>query len=574
MRGRYPAILAAIGSIGLALAIVVRLASANVPGEALWLVAAIAMTVLAGLAFVLAYRDIAVGEQRLTARARELSREVAARERSEEAGRHSAERFRAVIDNAHDAIIAIDAQGRIEMFNKAAVRIFGYTPEEVFARNVNMLMPSPYKEAHDHYIHSYLTTGVAKIIGMGREVEGRRKDGSVFPMDLSVGEMRVGDSRGFIGVVRDLTERKLVETSRDRLAAIVESSHDAVIGKDLNGFITSWNHGAEEMYGYTPAEAVGKPLDILAPPDRKGEVFALIERIKRGEVISNYDTVRVTKSGRPVDVSLTLSPIYDAKGNLIGVSTIARNVTELHHAERRIRELTAEMVHISRLSAMGQLSSSLAHELNQPLSAVMNYAEAVRHMLSAAPGTPPRVLELLEKTAGQAERAGQIIRRLRSFVEKGTVERSEARLSEVVEEASALATVGARVDGIRVIFDLDPNLPPVNIDKIQVQQVVVNLVRNAVEVLRQAQRRELTIRTLAGANGDQEVAVIDSGPGISPEIAEQLFKPFVTTKKDGMGIGLSISQSIVEAHGGRIWVEPNPTGGAVFRFSLPVSEAA
>ncbi len=545
------------------------------PGQWLWLLVGLLLTlaVVAGLA--VSYGSMIRAERTATAGEIALREEMAARVRIEEAQRQTAERLQAVIDNAHDAIITIDARGCIETFNKAATRIFGYEGAEVLGRNVNMLMPPPYKEAHDGYLHSYVTTGVAKIIGTGREVEARRKDGTVFPIDLSVAEMNVGGRRGFIGVIRDISERKLAETTRDHLAAIVESSHDAVIGKNLAGYITSWNQGAEEIYGYTADDAIGHPISMLAPSHLKGEIPALIERIKHGEVISNYETKRVTKDGRNLEISLTLSPIRDSAGEIVGVSTIARDVTELNQAQRRVRELTAEMVHMSRLTAMGELSSSLAHELNQPLAAVANYTEAARHLLSSAPTPPPpRVTEFLEKTASQAERAGQIIRRLRSFIEKGTVERVEASLPEMVREAVDLATVGRAAEGVQIIFDLAPALPPVAIDKIQIQQVVVNLVRNAVDVLRGAERRVLTVRTAAGKHGYQEVAVADTGPGIAPEIADQLFKPFVTTKTEGMGIGLSICRSIVEAHGGEIWTEPNPGGGTIFRFIVPETAAA
>ncbi len=541
---RILAIMAVTAGVGVALS---ALAGAQTSQESLFV--GLLLTLVAIAAIGLAYR-VAI--------------------RAEQGESRTGERLQAVIDNAHDAIITIDGRGRIETFNKAASRIFGYEPGEVLGRNVNVLMPSPYKEAHDTYLHNYMTTGVAKIIGTGREVEARRRDGSVFPIDLSVAEMNAGGRRSFIGVIRDISERKLAEAARDQLAAIVQSSHDAVIGKNLAGFITSWNRGAEEMYGYTAAEAVGQPIAMLAPPALKNEIPGLIERARRGEVITNYETTRIRKDGRHLDVSLTLSPIQDAAGEIVGVSTIARDVTQLNQAQHRIRELTAEMVHMSRLTAMGQLSSSLAHELNQPLTAVANYAEAARQLLLAASNPPPpRVAEFLEKATNQAERAGQIIRRLRGFVEKRSIERVPAFLDEMVKEATALGTIGSASDGIRLVYELAPGLPPVQIDKIQIQQVVVNLVRNAAEVLRAAERRVLTVRTAAAADGYQEVAVIDTGPGIAPEIADQLFKPFVTTKADGMGIGLSICQSIIEAHDGRIWAEPNPGGGTIFRFVIP-----
>ncbi len=417
-RWSKPLILLAIVVVGLGLSVVAYEASDS------WEWALIGFVVTGGLlaAFGLSYRQSMRAEQQ------------------------SAERLRAVIDNAHDAIIAIDDAGRIEMFNLAAERIFGYRPEEVVGRNVHILMPQPYHREHDGYLRNYIETGKAKIIGTGREVEARHKDGTVFPIDLSVGEMP-GRHRGFIGIIRDITER--------------------------------------------------------------------------------------------------------------------------HRSEQRVRELTAELVHISRLSAMGQLSSSLAHELNQPLTAIMNYAEAARQMIDiGGDRSLPKVQEFLAKTADQAERAGQIIRRLRNFVEKGPVEREPEALNKVVIEAANLATIGTRVDRIKVHFELDDTLDPISIDKIQIQQVVVNLVRNAVEILREADRRELTIRTVGSAES-QDVIVSDTGPGIAPDIVDKLFTPFLTTKKDGMGIGLSISQSIIEAHNGRLWAEPNPGGGTIFRFRLP-----
>lgn len=414
-----PLIILMIAAVGLLLSVVAYEATASW----LWLAIGLGVTVALVLAFGLAYRETIRAE------------------------RQAAERFRAVIDNAHDAIIAIDAQGSVEMFNRAAERIFGYHAHEVIGRNVHMLMPEPYHGEHDGYLRSYIQTGKAKIIGTGREVQALHKSGTVFPIDLSIGEMRSGSNRGFIGVIRDITER--------------------------------------------------------------------------------------------------------------------------HQSERQVRELTAELVHISRLSAMGQLSSSLAHELNQPLTAIMNYAEAARQMVElSGERSLPKVKEFLGKTVEQAERAGQIIRRLRSFVEKGPVERSLEELNKVVLDASNLAAIGVRVEGIRMNFDLDDSLLPISIDKIQIQQVVVNLVRNAVEVLREVDRRDLTIRTQGDA-GSQEVWVCDTGPGLDPVIAEKLFTPFLTTKKDGMGIGLSISRSIVEAHDGQLWAEPNPGGGTIFRFRLP-----
>ncbi len=493
--------------------------------------------------------------------------DITERKRHEQALRESEARVRAVVDTAVDGVILIDAKGTVCMFNPACEKLFGYAAGEVIGQNVKMLMPSPFRDEHDRYLDNYHWTGERKIIGIGREVTGQRKDGSTFPMHLSVGEATHDKETTFVGIVHDLTERTVAEGRRAQLAAIFDSTNDAVIGMDLQGTITSWNRGAGQMFGYRAPEVIGRPLYVLEPVDRHRETAERFARLKRGEDVARYEATGLHKDGDVVHISVTLSPIR-AETEIVGFSKIARDVTELRRIEHQVQQLTAELVHTSRLSAMGQLSSSLAHELNQPLTAVMNYAEAARQMLASIPGAvPAKVSEFLDKAAAQAERAGQIMRRLRSFVEKGPAERSAEPLSRIVEEASALATTGAQLDGIAVIFEL-ADLPPVDMDKIQVQQVVVNLVRNAVEVLRQAERRALTIGTKAG-KGEQTVTVADTGPGIPPAIAAQLFQPFVTDKKGGMGIGLSISQSIIKAHGGRIWAEPNPGGGTIFRFTLP-----
>jgi two-component system sensor kinase FixL len=359
---------------------------------------------------------------------------------------------------------------------------------------------------------------------------------------------------------------------RARLAAIVESSSDAIISVTLDGIIISWNGGAESIYGYTADEAIGRSISFLAPVRRKAEIANLNRRVINGEHVTHCETKRVAKDGRTLDISLTLSPIRDHGGAIVGISIIAQDVTSRLATERQVRELTAEIIHLSRLREVGQFAAFVAHELNQPLSALMNYLEAARYAFAAAKGATKSQqlgLDLLERASGQTERAAEIIRRLRGLVEKRPVERASHQLCNVVEDACALALIGANVDNIEIETDFDEGLPPINVDKIQIQQVVVNLVRNAVDVLKKAPRRLLKIEVHADPDGLQHVLVTDSGPGVSPEVADRLFQPFATSKADGMGLGLSISHSIIESHGGSIWHEPNPDGGARFRFSLP-----
>jgi two-component system sensor kinase FixL len=246
-----------------------------------------------------------------------------------------------------------------------------------------------------------------------------------------------------------------------------------------------------------------------------------------------------------------------------------RDLTERQKTEARLQELQAELVHISRLTAMGEMASTLAHELNQPLSAIANYLKGSRRLLEgSADGNAATVRDAVDKAAAQALRAGDIIRRLRDFVARGENERSVEQARKLIEEASALALVGAKNLGVRARFNFDPAVDFVLVDKIQIQQVLLNLMRNAIEAMEGMERRELTILVQAADAGMATISVGDTGRGIAPDIADRLFQPFATTKPTGMGVGLSICRTIIEAHGGQIWAEPNPGGGAVFHFTL------
>jgi two-component system sensor kinase FixL len=360
--------------------------------------------------------------------------------------------LQSILDTVPDAMVVIDEAGVMHSFSKAAERLFDYAAADVIGSNVKMLMPSPYREAHDGYLTRYLTTGERRIIGIGRVVVGERKDGSTFPMELAVGEMRSSSRRYFTGFIRDLSERQVTEA--------------------------------------------------------------------------------------------------------------------------RLQELQTELVHMSRLTAMGEMAQTLAHELNQPLSAIANYMKGSRRLLeTATDDRSQKIRDAIDKAGAQALRAGDIIRRLRDFVARGETERQVESIAKLVEEASALALVGAKELGVRVRFQFDPGADLVLADRVQIQQVLLNLMRNAVEAMEGSDRRELVLATVAHGDGTVEVSVADTGHGMAPEVTEQLFKPFVTTKRHGMGVGLSISRSIIDAHGGRIWAEPNPGGGTVFRFTLRVVDS-
>lgn len=359
--------------------------------------------------------------------------------------------LRSILQTVLDAMVVIDEHGIIQEFSHAAERLFGYSAAEACGQNVKLLMPQPYRAEHDGYLNRYETTGERRIIGIGRVVVGLRKDGSTFPMELAVGEARLGARRIFTGFVRDLTE------------------------------------------------------------------------------------------------------------------------SQQTHA--RMQELQQELLHTSRLRTTGQMAAAIAHELNQPLTAVANYLHAGQRLLAAASPDMARIGEAVELAAQQTLRAGEIIRRLRAFVSRGEPQRRPEGVAKLIEEASALALLGAKESNIHVSLRLSPDLPDVQVDRVQVQQVLLNLLRNAVEAMENQATRDLTVTAQMDVDGVR-ISVADSGPGVPPEIAAQLFQPFVTTKPDGMGIGLSVCRTIVEAHGGRLWTEAAPEGGTVFQFTVPVAAQA
>jgi two-component system, LuxR family, sensor kinase FixL len=370
--------------------------------------------------------------------------------RLEDALRISERHFRSILDTVPDAMIVIDEHGVIQFFSSAAERQFGYSEPEAIGKNISALMPEPDRGRHDGYLARYLKTGERRIIGIGRIVTGMRKDGTTFPMHLTIGEMQSSGQPYFTGFVRDLTEQQ--------------------------------------------------------------------------------------------------------------------------QTQARLQELQSELVHVSRLSAMGEMASALAHELNQPLSAISNYMKGSRRLLAASSDPNASKIEgALDRAAEQAIRAGDIIRRLRNFVAREESEKRVESLSKLIEEAGALGLTGAREQGVKLRFNLDSSLDLVLADRVQIQQVLVNLFRNALEAMASSSHRELIATNVRAPDDMVEVAISDTGHGFGSDIQPNLFQPFFTTKETGMGVGLSISRTIIETHGGRMWAENNEAGGATFRFTLPTA---
>lgn len=356
--------------------------------------------------------------------------------------------FRAFLDSTPDAIITINDRGEIVSVNPATERLFGYERSELHGRNVSMLMPSPDREQHDEYLRRYLETGTPRIIGIGRDITARRKDGGTFPARLSVSEFEAHGRKYFTGMLHDITDR-----------------------------------------------------------------------------------VR---------------------------------------AEEKQRNMLTEHAHASRVVALGEMASSIAHEINQPLTAIVSYADASRRLVENDKHDSGTLSNALRQISEQGQRAGEIIRRLREFVHKKTPQRSSVDLNELIKSAVALTTHDADRHGIILEFDLEPDSFPVIVDRLQIEQVILNLVRNSIEAMTEHGTRRGHIKIVSRGNDDYfKVSISDNGPGIPPASLTDIFNPFYTSKEKGTGLGLSISQSIAEAHGGDLNLERNGKSGTTFTLTIP-----
>src|SRR5690348_16697849 len=367
------------------------------------------------------------------------------------------------------------------------------------------------------------------------------------------------------------------EETEAHLRSILATVPDAMIVIDEVGTMLSFSAAAERMFGHAEAEVVGRNVKMLMPsPDRDRHDQYLVNYLTTGrrKIIGiGRVTTALHSDGSTFPIELSVGEAWLGERRIF--TGFIRDLTERQNTLLRLQDLQSELAHVGRLSEMGTLASSLAHELNQPLTAVASYCEGARELLDHKPDEEALAMarEALDEAAQQAVRAGQIVRRLRDFMSHGEMERRVESLQRLINEANALALVGSREHGIDVQVELDAAADRVLVDRIQIQQVLVNLIRNAIDAMMDSQTRNLTLRTARDGEGFVEVIIEDTGSGISETIAEQLFQPFVTSKQNGMGIGLSICRTIIEAHGGRIWFEPGSNGGTAFHFTVPSGEA-
>ena len=362
---------------------------------------------------------------------------------------HAVPEWKALLDAAVDGIVVINHKGQIETFNSAAEDMFGFSAREVLGKNVSLLMPEPYRSEHDGYIDNYLETGNARIIGIGREAQGNRKDGSAFPIDLSVGEIPAKGQPKFVGIIRDATKRK--------------------------------------------------------------------------------------------------------------------------RSEEEVNQTRERLAQFGRLSTLGEMAASLAHELNQPLTAIATYTQACQRLIESGQSDDDEILSILKKCDSQAQRAGEVIRRLRQFVKKRELGRRETDCDNIMRDLAALAEVDARDNRIPLTIDVAGGLPNVMVDTVQIQQVILNLIRNGIDAMMDTDHVEegISVSVDKFKKDQVKITVTDHGTGMTKEAEKNIFQPFFTTKPSGMGLGLSICRSIIESHGGVLSFDKNPSDGTTFYFTLP-----
>src|SRR5712675_593157 len=509
--------------------------------------------------------------------ASKVARDITERKLAEQALRETTARLRTLTETAVDGVILIDARGVVLMFNPACEKLFGYSADAVIGENVKMLMPGPYRHEHDRYIANYRDTRDPKIIGIGREVVGLRKDGSTFPMDLSVGEARQEGGSIFVGIIRDITERKSAERalreSAGRMRALIETAVDGAILIDARGVVLMFNPACERLFGYFADEVIGKNVKMLMPEPYQHEHDRYIANYldsRKPKIIGiGREVVALRKDGSTFPMDLSVGEArQDGESIFVG---IIRDLTSRKRTEAELEQARAELLRVARVTTLGELTAAIAHEVNQPLTGLVSSGNACLRWLAGDVPNLKAARQSVERMISAGRRAGEVIRRIRALVAKAPPLRDRLNINDAITEVIALIRGEIQRNRISLRTKLSTDVPLVLGDRIQLQQVILNLILNATEAMSDVspQPRELSVSSAKDGSNGALVSVRDSGTGLDGTVLDRLFEAFYTTKAHGMGIGLAVSRTIVQAHGGRLWATPNVPQGAIFQFTLP-----
>jgi PAS domain S-box-containing protein len=474
-----------------------------------------------------------------------------------------AERLDAIIDTTGDGIIVIDVEGRIEAFNRGAERLFGYPESEVLGRNVSVLMPSPYHEEHDSYLQRFLATGDARVIGKGREVTGRRRDGTVFPLHLSVGEMRIGGQRKFTGMLHDLTERVWLEgelgSSEARWKAVIDSAVDGIIVIDAHGRVEAFNPAAERLFGYSATEVLGRNLDMLMPSPYREEHDTYLRRhlaTGRAKIIGTGREVQgLRKDGTTFPLHLSVGQItVHGERKFAG---ILHDLSGRVQMEEQLRERAA-------LAKLGEMAAVIAHEVKNPLAGIRGAIQVLGDQMAQV---GPKA-QVLKEIVSRIDALDQMMKDLLLFARPPKPRRAPTDLVPLVTATANLLCEDPALKEMNV--EVEGSAPRLSADPEMLRIVFQNLLINGAHAMHGKGRIRVAIGTVDTAC---QIAFIDSGPGIPPQIREKIFTPFFTTKRGGSGLGLPTAKRLIEAHDGQISIDCPAAGGTAVVIRLPISAA-
>ncbi|QDU39991.1 Sensor protein FixL [Maioricimonas rarisocia] len=481
----------------------------------------------------------------------------------------TAARLAAVLDTVVDGVITIDEYGIINSVNPAVERMFGYSEDELVGKNVSLLMPSPHSEEHDGYLENYRRTGIAKIIGIGRELEARRKDGTIFPIDLAVSEVKFDDTRMFSGVIRDMTDRKQAEAQleeeRDFSDSLLQLAHAIVLVLDEQGRIVQFNPFLERLSGYSLAEVRGKNwFETFLPERVRAETRSLFYTTVGGIPVKGHVNAVLDRNGREHQIAWSGRRLKTPSGEVRGVLAIGNDVTQLRAAEQRL-------VQSERLAAIGQMVTGLAHESRNALQR----ARACLEMLELDLEDRPELMDLTTRAARALDELQRLYEEVRSYAAPLKLDLRECVLSEIWTET--WDHLGEARDGkdVRLRAECDSVSLKVQADRGRIAQVFRNILENAVAACPAS--GEVVITTLdAELHGQPaiELRFRDNGPGLSEDTKQRVFEPFFTTKSRGTGLGMAIARRIVDAHGGEISIADLDEPGATIVVVLPRSMAS
>src|SRR5437868_4090330 len=494
------------------------------------------------------------------------------------------------LETIPDALVAVDSSGVIVQVNSQTEQLFNYHRDELIGYAIEKLVPERFRGAHHQHRGDFAGAPKTRRMGAGLYLYGKRRDGSEFPVEISLSPVMTEDGLLVLSYIRDISDRKKIEHDlrraneeldqrttqeigeyRSRLASIIDSSEDAILSKDLNGIITAWNKGAEKIYGYTKEEVLGKPISIVVPRDQPDEVEVILARIRRGEHIEHYESTRISKDGKHLNVSISIAPLRDASGTIIGASVIARDITAQKRAEDHLRQA-------QKMEAIGRLAGGVAHDFNNILGIITACTEFLRDRVDGDPG-PSHYVDNIRKAA---ERGATLTRQLSAFSRKQTIQPTILDLNERLREVSKLLRP-LMGDDVEIVILPRSTSALVEADPGQLDQVVINLAVNARDAMPKGGKLILetgeAVLDETFANQHQPMkpgsyimlAVSDTGSGMDEATSSRIFEPFFTTKEIGKGTGLGLATvyGIVKQSGGQIWVYSEVGRGTTFRIYLP-----